>query len=369
LNGEPTNLEDLQRYYRNLPGHSQLSRTPAQDVLAALGSVDPEVTEVTKALQNPNAYWPIDYHDPANFSPCPVTTALNLARFLPIRAVAHLENHQVDLADNDYLLSFQVTDSLTKNCLLVNYLVIEAARETADAILWEGVRRHAWSKPQLDQMERRLADTPMLSLAAKGLRDDRAYWLNVIDSTQRWDSKTQVSTAEYPIALWKLFHVVRPKGWWDQDRTELSLLIQDQIDSINLTTGTITNFPADVRPTACCVFYAPFTAEVKKNNLGPHLAQAETHNRLARIACRLEEYWIDHHQYPDRLDELPNLPPHLNQEVLSMDPLHYGRKGDSYVLYSTGWDRKDHGGVRRGPVRQPDGTTTTEELDWTWPGP
>jgi hypothetical protein len=96
--------------------------------------------------------------------------------------------------------------------------------------------------------------------------------------------------------------------------------------------------------------------------LGSRIAKAETYRRLARLACRLEEYRIAHGQYPDKLDDLPDLPAHLNQEVLSENPLQYHRKGDSYLLYSTGWNQKDDGGVLPEPGHDDQG-------DWPWPSP
>jgi len=94
--------------------------------------------------------------------------------------------------------------------------------------------------------------------------------------------------------------------------------------------------------------------------MGNQIAKAETYRRLARLACRLEEYRLAHGQYPDTLDALPDLPAHLNQEVLSEQPLQYHRKGNGYSLYSLGWNQKDDGGVY---------STDAKEGDWPWPSP
>jgi len=96
------------------------------------------------------------------------------------------------------------------------------------------------------------------------------------------------------------------------------------------------------------------------DDVGYQIARAETYRRLARLACRLEEYRIAHGQYPDKLDDLPDLPTHLNQEVLSEQPLRYQHKGDGYLLYSIGWDQKDNGGVQG---------VDPSVGDWPWPSP
>jgi hypothetical protein len=85
--------------------------------------------------------------------------------------------------------------------------------------------------------------------------------------------------------------------------------------------------------------------------------------RFGGPVCRLEEYWLAHKQYPDALAMLPDLPPHLNEEVLTGKPLHYQRNDDTYLLYSPSWDGKDRGGVGR-KLNQ-----AGDAYDWVWPGP
>jgi hypothetical protein len=108
--------------------------------------------------------------------------------------------------------------------------------------------------------------------------------------------------------------------------------------------------------------YIPLTTVTLPNidDSGLTIAKAETYRRLARLACRLEEYRLAHGQYPEKLDELSDLPAHLNQEVLSEEPLRYQRKDEGYLLYSLGWNQKDDGGVR---------ATDDKEGDWVWPSP
>ena len=117
--------------------------------------------------------------------------------------------------------------------------------------------------------------------------------------------------------------------------------------------NTISTWRAIYTPVSSLAFYA-------FDNLGFDIAKAETYRRLARLACRLEEYRIAHGQYPEKLDELPDLPAHLNQEVLSEQPLRYQRKDEGYLLYSLGWNQKDDGGVR---------ATDDKVGDWVWPSP
>jgi len=63
-------------------------------------------------------------------------------------------------------------------------------------------------------------------------------------------------------------------------------------------------------------------------------------------AC-LAAFRAMHGSYPVTLEELvPEIMPELPPDPFTGDPLEYRRKGDDYVLYSVGPDKKDHGGSR-----------------------
>jgi len=207
----------------------------------------------------------------------------------------------------------------------------------------------------------------IISLAAKAMRTERACSLQTMKMMQARDPMLyQDLEAENEAATWYFFQI-RPSGWWDQDRRHFSLGVQKRIDGIDVARGTISpsrfDPEHDTPRTIWRTIYTPITMIVGPNleYAGAKIAKAETHRRLARLACRLEEYRLAHgNQYPDKLDELPDLPAHLNQEVLSEEPLRYQRKGDGYLLYSIGWNQKDDGGVR---------ATDDREGDWVWPSP
>ncbi len=88
--------------------------------------------------------------------------------------------------------------------------------------------------------------------------------------------------------------------------------------------------------------------------------RSETNFRLARLACFLERYRIHNGHYPDNLKDLPDLPPGLDQEIMVDRPFVYRREGDSYRLYSVGWNRTDEGGKL---------AMHGTEGDWVWAGP
>jgi hypothetical protein len=379
--GELIDLAAWQKYYRSIP-EIRLPKqvgTPAQDVLQALSQFDSELNEIDAAVSNPNAYWPINYERPFDGYLGGITRMISIARVIQLKGVAHLDNHEIDLAEKDYLFSFRLNHPLTKGCFLVNYLVIAGVRTLDDSILWEGLHRHAWNDAQLREMESALASTDLLALAQTSLRVERTAAVRSMQVFQGMDTdivwKAKVSE-DSALALLLATAPIRPSGWWDQDRRALCQKVQINIDAIHPDLGTLSPslFPfhdmsdswgwnrANDIPFWDAI-YIPMASEsvAWRDNFGVKIAKAETYRRLARLACRLEEYRLAHGgQYPDKLDDLPDLPAHLNQEVLSKEPLRYQRKGDGYLLYSIGWNSKDDGGVR---------ATDDTQGDWPWPSP
>jgi hypothetical protein len=380
LDGHPLDLTTWQHFYHSLPqSHLPMKvGTPAQDVLCALSQFDPEMNEVETALSNSNAFWPINYKMPFAGYLGGVTSMLKIAKAIQIRAVAHLDNHESDLAEKDYLFSFEINRPLTKGCFMVNYLVFAADRTVDDSILWEGIRRHAWSSAQLQEMESTIASTDLLALAKTSYRTERASGIQTMHVIKKKDPGLLEQWGGDDPGMDFLIHTwyIRPSGWWDQDLLHYSFEIQKLIDAIDPAHSAIDFSAFDVRKpkTSWQAFYTPLTevALPVDYSIGEKIAKTETYSRLTRIACRLEEYYLGHQQYPEKLEELPDLAPHLNEELLTKQPLHYQRKDKGYLLYSTGWDRKDHGGVRTGPIpdKEEGGVTVmTGDYDWVWPSP
>jgi hypothetical protein len=373
--GQPLNLPAWQKYYFSIPdAHlTPSSNTPAQDVLKVLSQFDPEMSEIDQALSNPNAYWPVDYDFPTYTALGGATRMIKIAKILQLKAIAHLENHETDLAEKDYLFSFRLDRPQMRGWSEVHYLVIEGVRNIDDSILWEGLRRHAWSDAQLREMESALASEDMLALAVKTLRAERAARLQDTLLIQHLDLKT---AAKYQLDVSGDITWLIPGGWWDRARAIYSLGTQASIEAIDpareiLNSQTFdSQFPKKEEP-PWYAYYIPAlpTLSFGSSSIGQRIAKAESYRRLARLACRLEEYRIAHGQYPEVLPALPDLPPHLDQEVCSELPLRYEPKGDGYQLYSIGWDQKDDGATRTRRVPDKNGVMQQEDADWVWPSP
>ena len=349
LNREMTDLPGWQRFYRSIP-EGQLpagGESPASDVLRALSRYDSDLNEIKKAVENPEAFFPINYGRPSDTRFEQVIRALEIAKVLSLRGSAHLANNEPSLGKDDFIFALKLARPLEKNCFAINCLVDAGVRAISNSILWEGIHRHSWNSRDLQQIESALAETDMLAVCVRSLRVERAYSLAYRDFMENHGPDAAPAEAGNYRAVWYLLKLI-PAGWWNQDRKVCCLNFQKLIDATNIEQGRFAKM-GDVKSGA--------------QHLTEKMVEAETDRRLARLACRLEGFYLVNKRYPDSLQELGGLPPHLNEEVLTGNPLHYRHEGESYLLYSTSWDGKDRGGVGR-KRNQNDAA-----YDWIWPGP
>jgi hypothetical protein len=188
--------------------------TPAQEVLQALSQFDPELNEIDSAVSNPRAYWPIDYERPFETYLGGITRMIQIAKVIQLKGVAHLDNHEPDLAEKDYLFSLRLNQPLTKGCSVINYLVMIAVSTIDDSILWEGLHRHIWSNAQLHEMESALASIDMLALAATNFRSERAstvQTLKVFHSSPSDLRETVKHAFSVPINILFITASIRPR--------------------------------------------------------------------------------------------------------------------------------------------------------------
>lgn len=371
-----TDLVPWQTFYRGLPKAKLAAAitSPARDILTVLQPFEDEMKQVDITVSRPGAFFPTDYELPASTPAGSSTALLFPCKFLDLHGIALLADNQTESAKADYLASFRLCQPLAQRCNMIDYLVLIAIRLIDDTILWEGLHRHSWNDAQLREFESTLAAFDFLEYAIKSLRVERAYDLG----TMRYafnghvDQLTGLSPSESLYENFGSFELLaflklRPSGWVDREYLFLSAKIQNQIESIHLQSGILDptfyknwddyksqdNF-WKIQHVASGVLL------VTQQRFGPYVAKAETYRRLARIACRLEQFRIAHGKYPDTLDQIPGLPAHLNQEVLSDAPLRYQRKAETYQLYSIGWNQID------------DNATTSKEpdqADWPWQSP
>jgi hypothetical protein len=371
LKRQPADLAAWSKYYRsNLKEHlTGDDKAPATYVLFVLQRFDSDLSQVQAAVSNPNAFYPIDYKVPLAKTIYSQLAMLNVSETLWLRAVAELEVQRADLAEKDFLFALDLNRPLERKNFLLAFLIAMADRAFDNAILWEGIRRHAWSDSELHEMESALAAMDELSAGKEMLRNERAGMLQMMNVNVR-RSQPARSEGTFFLGMPYTYFLYRPSGWWDEDQTQETRLYQSLIDSIDTGKGTMKKVETKPDQGGVAGFLHFMIAPMSSvsggflNSFISKLAESETESRLAAVACLLEEFYSSHKEYPVTLGDLPDLPDRLNREVLTGRPLHYQRKGAGYSLYSTGWDETDHGGTPQTSYPSNDG-----HYDWVWPSP
>jgi hypothetical protein len=332
--------------------------------------------EIDSALHDPESYWPLDC-----IIPCPPFKMDRLAGFirvldvyqvagqvLQMQGIARLENGEAEKAEQNFLFVQRLAQSLLRAPGVVNSIMAGGVQQRGEGLLWEGIRRHAWKDAQLRNMDTVMASVDFLKSYREILRFERGASIQCLSYVQQ-KQPIPVPYPERKKYKWDemiLFFGVAPKGRIDQAKSYFCREIQKGIEAIDLNRGTLDPAPFAENKKSLMV---PFLDLQDLDRSSHSVAEAETYLRMGRLACFLELYYLKQGHYPEKLDELSDLPPHLNQEVLSEQPFHYQRKNSGYLLYSIGWDRIDHGGVPTGP-RVEDGETVENcDYDWVWPSP
>jgi hypothetical protein len=369
---QPVDLAAWQDFYHKLPEAHLPSQngTPAQDVLRALSQLDDSLQTIHVAVTNPDAYWPENYEHPFTVTVAPQVDLLRVAKVLSLRGSAYLADGKANRALEDYLFLLELMRPEEKNTRYVTFLVDLGVRAIGYSIVWEGIHSHSWNVSQLHEIESALDHPTLLELGIRTYRVERSEKLSSMDFMESSRPSNLVHTKSER-DLWSFLRL-RPDGWWDQDRLAYSIQIQKQIDRIDLKRGAFAKEEPPRTPSSLRWLYTPLSKVLwtLPGSVSRKMVEAETQRRLAELACRLEEFYLLHQNYPDSISEMGTLPEHLNEEVLTGKPMHYRRENKSYMLYSTGWDGIDHGGVRQSPPYEKDGVSNLrDEWDWILTGP
>jgi len=107
---------------------------------------------------------------------------------------------------------------------------------------------------------------------------------------------------------------------------------------------------------------------MRQRSLPARAAEAETRRRLVYTGLSLERFYLSHGSYPKSLAELPpQFMDYMDGKPLRYQPID----GTNFVVYSTGLDCIDNGGIMRMETNQVGGFGRGffrgEEPDMLWP--
>jgi hypothetical protein len=379
-----TDLKTWQAAYRN-PTNASLAKefpvapqpqTPAKDVLLALSKYASAIEELRQASKRPYANVPLNYAEGFNTGGTllPYLAALKrCTQTLQLRAAAELADGQSEKALEDVKLSLYLSDSLRHSPYLISSLVRIAIVAIDLQPIWEGLVEHQWSDEQLATLEAELAKADFLADYEFTMRGERVFAIATIDNERRTRELVSFTGNGYTTNNLTL----APSAFFYQNELAFARMSQQWILPLVDTNSRVVLPEAlqhvDAAVHAEMKHYSPYKALALMTipaveSAAKIFARAQATVDLARVACALERYRLAHGEYPETLDALsPRFIAQVPHDIMNGQPLHYRlANGDSFILYSVGWNEKDDGGT---VALTKSGNVDRENGDWVWQYP
>ena len=396
---QKADLREWQNYFRWLATKtnefpvSPQPQSPAEDLLLALSKFDPVVGELRAAASLPASRFPLEYDkaDPAAILLPHLAAMKRSALFLQLRAIAELQNGQIENAFDDVKLSLRLAAAIRTEPFIISQLVRLAILQITLQPVWEGLAAHRWSDAQLAALDAELAKLDFLADYEFTIRSEPAFHFRLIDYLEQKRSRYQEFVSLFSnnnehdaevlnqFPAYVLFYLA-PKGWFAQNKIGL-VQMRQQWDAPIMDDARQTVSPKMALANEAAhskLSRSPFNffarLEGFLNNYAQKIARGQTEVNLARVAIALERFRRARGNFPESLDALaPQFLKKIPHDVIGGRPLHYRRTEDGqFVLFSVGWNETDDGGVvetkAAGATDQRSETSTWDfkQGDWVW---
>jgi hypothetical protein len=312
---------------------------------------------------------------------------------LNLEACADLASGQPGPALADVKLMLSLADSIKSEPFIISYLVRVACEQIAVQSVWEGLAEHAWTDPQLQEIQARFSSYDFLADAQQPLLGERVCGILTVDLAKKTSflaigDYQGRDTGWFEKMLFNRICPLIPSGWYDQERLNYCTLYDAQWkDVVNLAAKTVSPSTAEFnahdvnrqiqgvssgKPESGSGFKALLRHRLVVTMMEPSvhrfaakIAIAQTGADQAALACALERYRLANGQFPETLEALaPRFISHAPNDVITGQPYKYRRDaGGQFILYSVGWNEKDDGGTP--------GKTLFDlaQGDWVWSYP
>jgi hypothetical protein len=350
----------------------------ARDYLAWSDQFTPDFHLMREALKRPYARIEGDYSRPFS-APIPDFVRLRaVARVLAERAHCFLLLHEPDRALAELTLAHDLCRACEAAPSGQPMFLVLAMINVAITGLWvdhigDGLRLHVWQEPQLVVLEDQLKDVRLLHFVAESFKGEPAATRRTFEMEILLKNDYPVDSTKGFFDSTKGFFSITPRGWLYQNLVNL-------VTAYQMREGNLDPVRELVSPSACkqnadrvetfLEVKSPFRifAAIAVANFSKATQTVARNQNLANealVACALERYRMAHNEYPESLDALaPQFIEKLPHDIINGGPLKYRREGDSFVLYSIGWNEKDDGGVS---VHSKNGLPEWDNGDWVWP--
>ncbi len=353
----------------------------ARDYLKWSDQFTPDFNFIRKALKRPYARMVGEYTQPYAVPIPNFLTTRVVAQVLAQRAHCYFLLNRPEEALRELTLMHDMCRLLEapptgKPMTLVAAMINVAVTGLYADTVAEGFQRHVWQESQLVALQNQLGKVNLLPFVAEAFRDELAATTYTLQKTPPAMIADQfISERGGKPNLWQrlkdpfyTFLVFAPRGWVYQNMVTHAELLENILDSYDLTNNLI--IPSEANQLADEIHalgkwspYAFLETIILPNfiRVTQSLAYDQTLVNEAQIGCALERYRLTHGEYPETLDALaPQFIEKLPHDIINGQPLHYRRTADGkFLLYSVGWNETDDGG-------EPGTLSDPEQGDWVW---
>jgi hypothetical protein len=346
----------------------------AAEYLTWMKQFDPAMALIRQALERPYARMEGDYSQPANIPIPNFVMIRSFSQRLSSSAKCHLLLGQPDEALRDLQLIDKVCQRVledNKPMTLVSAMINVAVQGLVVDTISSGIQMQAWQEPQLVALQNQLSRLnlfPPVKTALESEKRSLCLYLSTLmpgeltKLYQTFSSKTQTLAEKRDAALFQMI----PRGWfWQNMATVASLPFAGGIDTVNQLVNPAKVQSAGNKLHKTLAHWSPYSfmcawAVPNFNRAFQTTALNQTLVNQAIVVCALEHFRLAHGQYPETLDMLvPQYVQEIPHNVIGGEPPHYHKTGDTFLLYSIGWDEHDHGGMADADTSKPG--------DWVWP--
>lgn len=346
-----------------------------QDLAAALAPAGAFLDQLSEASRRPACRFgfPVSAVDDPLFPP--VIRFRHVARLLSLRTLLRLRAGQADLALQDLLAQLRIVRHLAADPAFSIQLAQLANSGMAMQGLWEGLSTHAWNAEQLAALQEELGKmdelTPFLRLG-RAERVNLASDYGAMLAEPWWNKGDAAGKRSRSIAT----HLLEPRGWiyqnWrhsDEYYAETWLRVMDPDGH-----RVYPEHAAEMQSWWARRHATPYSFVSKSyavvgpgiTNQAQRFAARQATLDEAFVVCALERWRLEHKAYPDSLGALvPGSAAKLPPDLFNGASLRYKRDGDSFQLYSVGWNGRDEGGASVTKGLDQD----LNAGDWPWPQP
>ena len=352
------------------------TETEARAYIAWSDQFQPQFTMIRDALKRPYSRMDGDY---ANIMTMPIPNFIairTMARILAQRTHCYLLVHDQDKAVTELALMHDLrhfTDCRPtgKPMTLVGAMINVAVIGVYTDVIGEGLQTHAWQEPQLVELQRQLSEVHSLIPVAEAFQTEPAASARAIETVppSEYLNVFQGRGEEYERILFRIV----PHGWLLQNianEVPFRYAPGEAIDPEHERVSPAVLNDNEARLKEFVSHKTPFrilTALTVPNfkKAVQVMARNQTYANEALITCALERYRLANGSYPDSLDALtPKFLEKIPHDIVNGEAMKYRHAGDSFVLYSIGWNEKDDGGVEASTDKS--SVTYMTEGDWVW---